>query len=243
MSRQLWVDRFGVPGDPGYTPYFQTALAVLAGKGGDKLSDAVRFTNGTGATGLIVCVNAFTDTPASAGAFAEYAKAHGIRVLAWQLANEANLRQFRSFFSTGSDYAAKMRPFAAAIKGADPSAQVALFVSNASFPDSAWDNALASFRPRYWDLITYHQYPLLFVNTAADLMAQLNAELAVNSSDYLETQIVPRFGRMPVVITEAAPGFPGTGNMFGTLYGGIWRLNTLFACLDFRRSGTLACIS
>jgi hypothetical protein len=197
----------------------------LAGKGGDKLDDAVRFANGAGATGLIICVNAFTDTPASAGAFAAYAKSHGITVLAWQLANEANLRQFRSFYPTASDYAAKMRPFATAIKLADPFAKISLFASNASFPDTAWDNALATYQPRYWDLLTYHQYPLLFSNAAADLIPQLNAELAVNSSDYVESQIVPRFGRMPILITETDPGLPGppgVRNMFGTLYGGIW---------------------
>ena len=37
---------------------------------------------------LIVCVNAFTDTPQSAGQMAAFAKANHIPVAVWELANE-----------------------------------------------------------------------------------------------------------------------------------------------------------
>jgi len=227
LSPQAWVDRFHVRGDTDpnrtyYFPFLEKIHMVLAGKGGDKLDDAVRFANGTGAVGLIVCVNAFTDTPASAGAFAAYARSHGIRVLAWQLANEAYLPGFRGFFPTASDYARQMQPFADAIKKADPSAKISLFLSNASFPDTTWDQGLAAFRPRYWDLLSYHQYPLFSEDSLADLLAELDAELVLNSAGYVESHVVPRFGPMPVIVTEADPGMGQPPNMNGTLYGGVW---------------------
>jgi hypothetical protein len=234
--RQEWVDRFIVPNDSiatqlGLYPFLMAALPILNGKGGESLDDAAAFARRIGVKGLIVCVNAFTDTPESAGLFAAYAKRHGINVLVWQLANEASLGHLRPFFADATDYAAKMRPFADAIVAADAEARISLFLSNASFPDSAWDNALAAYQPRYWDILTYHQYPLQRSSNPDEMIPALNAELAMRTTDYVQQEIVPRFGTMPVIITEVDPGMPssetgipqpGVRNMYGTLYGGIW---------------------
>jgi len=219
-SRQEWVDRFRG------TPFFsqmQDAFNVLGAKGGETIGDADRLARSIGAKGLIVCVNVLTDTPESAGALAAYAKAHGIRVLAWELGNEPTL--FPSFFSDARDYAAKMQPFAEAIRAADSTASLALSLAIAGIDKAGWDSTLAAFRPRYWDMLAYHQYPRLRAGSR-DLMAALNEVLATETTDYVRNRIGRLFGAMPVIVTEVAPGSgngmpPGSG-MAGTLYGGIW---------------------
>ena len=220
MSRQEWVDRFKA------TSFFsqvQDAFDVLGAKGGETIDDADRLARSIGAKGLIVCVNVFTDTPESAGALAAYAKAHGIRVLAWELGNEPTL--FPSFFSDARTYATKMRPFAEAIRAADSTASLALSLAIAGIERVGWDSTLAAFRPRYWDMLAYHQYPRVRAGPG-DLMAALNEVLATETASYVRDRIGGLFGAMPVIVTEVAPGSgngmpPGSG-MAGTLYGGIW---------------------
>jgi hypothetical protein len=55
-------------------------------------------------------------------------------------------------------------------------------------------------------------------------MARLNGVLVTSTSGYVLEHVVPRFGEMPVIITEANPGRTGIagGGLGGTLYGGIW---------------------
>lgn len=217
---QAWVDQFMKTNQ--YTT-LQNALEVLAGKGGDHFDDAADLARDIESVGLIVCINAFTDTPASAGQFAAYAKARGIKVLAWELANEPYY--FPGFFTDATDYANQMKPYAESIKAADSSARIALFASDAGHESMAWDDALSAYTPRYWDLITYHQYPATLNNITdpATLMSLLNDVLVNDTNSYVASQIVPRFGAMPVIITEFDPS---TGNgMYGlpsTLYGGVW---------------------
>jgi hypothetical protein len=114
QMQQAWVKLF--QGTDQYDKLYN-ALKVLAGKGGAKFYDASALSNEVGSAGLIVCVNGFTDTAASAGSFAAYARAHGIKVLAWELSNEPYL--FSGFFADATDYANKMQPFAQAIKAVD----------------------------------------------------------------------------------------------------------------------------
>ena len=98
---------------------------------------------------IIVSVNAFTDTPQSAYAFARYALLSRIPVAAWELANEPYTwtKGPAPFFTDGADYAAKMKPYRDAIKAADPDAVVALYFSEAGHPDTSWDNTLAKYPP------------------------------------------------------------------------------------------------
>ena len=63
-------------------------LALVGGRGGARLIDAANRANFLGVP-LIICFNAFTDTPASAGQMAAYVKANNIQVAVWELANEA----------------------------------------------------------------------------------------------------------------------------------------------------------
>src|SRR5262245_63036767 len=65
---------------------YQTNLAV---KGPMLLADAASLAAAAHGSSLIVCVNAFTDSVASARALARYVRDHGIPVRYWELANEA----------------------------------------------------------------------------------------------------------------------------------------------------------
>ncbi len=100
---------------------------------------------------------------------------------------------------------------------------------------AVWDSTLAQVRPRYWDVLSYHQYPQIRASEA-DLIAALNEVLASETDGRVRDYVRPLFGSMPIIITEADPGSgsarPET-SMVGTLYGGIWaaeyaaRLSTL----------------
>src|SRR5208282_1612070 len=104
------------------------AVPWVNGKGGGSFVDGANRANFLGAK-LIVCVNAYTDTPQSAGAMAAFAKANQIPVAVSELANEPYF--YTSFFPSGADYVAKVKPYRDAIKAADPSAIVAIFFNDA----------------------------------------------------------------------------------------------------------------
>jgi hypothetical protein len=54
-------------------------------------------------------------------------------------------------------------------------------------------------------------------------MSLLNDVLVNGTSSYVTSQIVPRFGAMPVIITEFDPSNgSGTNGLSSTLYGGVW---------------------
>jgi len=82
-----WYSQFpansGIGGD-------STTIALVAGRGGAKLIDAANRANLLGAP-LIICVNGYTDTAASAGQLAAYVKANQVQVAAWELSNEPYL--------------------------------------------------------------------------------------------------------------------------------------------------------
>jgi hypothetical protein len=222
-SHPEWVQRFS---GSGFFAIIEDALKTLEAKGGERIDDAYKFAKKAGAQGLIVCVNVFTDTPESAGRLAAYAKQKGIKVLVWQLGNEPTF--FPQFFTDATDYANKMRPFADAIRQADPAAPISLSLGLLG-RDSGWDDLLAAYTPRYWNVLTYHHYP--GIRGGEDqLVAALNLALVDDTTEYIKSHIIPRFGSMSVVISETAPGAPiapglntpGGTTMVGTLYGGLW---------------------
>src|SRR5580704_15644235 len=100
------------------------AVPWVNGKGGGTFVDGANRANFLGAK-LIVCVNAFTDTPSSAGQMAAFALATNIPVAVWELANEPYL--YPGFFSSGAEYVAAVKPYRDAIKAANPNAVVAIF--------------------------------------------------------------------------------------------------------------------
>ena len=222
-SHQSWVDRVSRTFTRDVQGYFQKilqrTLEVLAAKGGEHFDQAGALAKSAGAQGLIVCVNVYTDSPASARQFAEYARRHGIRVLGWELGNEPYFN--RGLWRTSTAYAAAVRPFAEAIRQGDSKAKIGLAMSDAGFADPAWDDSLAAFRPRYWDFVIYHHYPTVRGNPA-ELMAALNRVLLHRTTHYVRDEVATRFGSMPVMITEVGPQDGPEPGMSGTIYGGIW---------------------
>src|SRR5579862_3431558 len=63
------------------------ALPIVDGKGGSSFSDFAAMALNVGGPKIIVSVNAYTDTPESAKAFARYALTHHIPVAVWELDN------------------------------------------------------------------------------------------------------------------------------------------------------------
>jgi len=198
---------------------------IIAGKGGARFIDAANRANFLGA-GLIVCVNGFTDTPASAGAFAAWAKANGIRVAVWELSNEPYL--FPTFFANGADYIAQMKPYRDAIKAADPGAMVSIFFADPSHSTiahpSAWDTSVVSVADKWWDAVTYHQYPAESTGDIDQWMADENAALVnktnLNVTGYLASLNPPG---TRYVVSEFEPSSNTSPSMTdGTVYGGVY---------------------
>ena len=129
-----------------------------------------------------------------------------------------------AFFTDAADYATKMKPYRDAIKAADPNAVVTLYFSEAGNPNKAWDNALASYSPKYWDAVTYHEYVFPGnLTTFDDLMAAANGNLFSNTTSYVTDYLMPKNNPgMTYVISEVSPAAGQGGALLGTLYGGIY---------------------
>ena len=217
---------------PSWVAQFQgTNIATLLtesvpwvnGKGGGSFVDAATRADFLGAK-LIVSVNAYTDTPESAGQMAAFAKANHIPVAVWELANEPYL--YKQFFPTGAGYVAQMKPYRDAIKAADPSAVVAIYFIDAgdTTPKPAWDQSIAGVTDKYWDAATYHHYPPQSTGSFSQWMADENAVLASRTSAYVTGYLAPlNPPGMKFLISEFLPSNDGMGTdssvTDGTLYG------------------------
>lgn len=199
----------------------------LAGKGGARFIDAANRVNMLGAT-LIVCANAFTDTPESIGKLAAYAKANGIPVAAWELSNEPYF--FSNFYKGAVDYLNKVKPYRDAIKAADPNAIVAVFLQDASRPNSNWDAAIAAYPNKYWDAVTYHFYPAQSQGAFSQWMADENAVLVTSTDTYVAGHVLPISPPgTKVLVSEFLPSMGNAGGTLptdsltnATLYGAIY---------------------
>jgi uncharacterized protein (TIGR03437 family) len=196
------------------------------GKGGGSFVDAANRANFLGAK-LIVDVNGYTDTPQSAGRMAAFAKANHIPVAVWELSNEPYF--YKQFFSSGADYVAKMKPYYAAIKAADPDAVVAIFFTDAggTNPNPPWDQEIAAYPDRYWDAVTYHQYPPQSTGAFSQWMADDNAVLASKTSAYVTGHLAPLNNPgTKFLISEFLPTNDGLGDGSSvtdrTVYGAIY---------------------
>jgi hypothetical protein len=225
---QTWVDGLSAKA---YTQNINAnALPIVAGKGGSSFSDFAALAANLGGAKIIVSVNAYTDSPESAQAFAQYALTNHIPVAAWELANEPYTWTTTDdpgtpgFFPDAHYYAMKMKSYRDAIKAADPNAVVTLYFSEAGHPDKLWDNTLANYTPQYWDAVSYHEY-VFPGNLIAfdDLMAAANGQLVSNTTSYLTGYLMPKNAPgMRYVISEVSPASGQGGLLLGTLYGGIY---------------------
>ena len=221
-----WVTALATNPDSYQHDINAAAQPIVAGKGGSSFCDFAKMADNVNEAKIIVSVNAFTDTPQSAYAFARYALENHIPVAAWELANEPYTWTAgpMPIFTDGADYAGKMKPFRDAIKAADPDAVVALYFSEAGHPDAAWDNALSNYKPRYWDAVTYHEYVFPGSLTSFDdLMAAANGNLFSNTTSHVTDYLMPLNNPgVPYIITEVSPSAGHGGLLLGTLYGGIY---------------------
>jgi uncharacterized protein (TIGR03437 family) len=202
------------------------SVGWVNGKGGGSFVDGANRANFLDAK-LIVCVNAYTDTPESAGEMAAFAKANHIPVAVWELANEPYL--YNGFFQSGAEYVAAVKPYRDAIKAADPSATVAIFFMDAgnTNPNPAWNQSIVSYPNPYWDAVTYHHYPPQSTGAFSQWMADENAVLASKSSTYVTGYLAPlNPPGTKFLISEFLPSNDGLGAgdsvTDGTLYGAIY---------------------
>ena len=202
---------------------FPDQIALVAGKGGAKLIDAANRANLLGAP-LIICVNGFTDTAASAGQLAAYVKANNIQVAAWELSNEAYL--FSTFWLTSTAYLDAMEPYRDAIKAVLPNAIVAIFAGGSEGQAKAitdpWNLAIASYTNKYWDAITFHDYPT-GTGTFAQWMAEECANLAAMGPTVIDR--LTGYGPSGVKILNTEFGvLPSSGPSLtdGTVFGAIY---------------------
>jgi alpha-L-arabinofuranosidase len=205
----------------------------LGGKGGALFSDFAAMCANVGGARIVVCINGFTDTTNSAGAFAEYALSNHIPVAAWELSNEPYVFSgtgSKDFFLNATNYVALMEPFRDAIKTADSNAVVAIYFNDAGVQEfNTWDDDLSNYTNKYWDAVVYHHYPVLPTNGApfSDLMALDNWELASNTTSRVLNYLAPmNNSNVEFLITEFAPargdGMGGQNPPCATLYGGIY---------------------
>jgi uncharacterized protein (TIGR03437 family) len=219
-----WYSEF--PSDSGVAQASDT-LSLVYGRGGARLIDAANRANLLGAS-LIICVNGFTDTPASAGLLAQYVKDNHIRVAAWELSNEPYLYT-KSFFPTASFYLDLMKPYRDAIKAVDPGAIVSIFVTDQAHPGAitdTWTSEVAAYQDKYWDAISFHHYPPSSNGKFPQWMADECAVLVTRTTSVVE-DLVKQVGPKGVKIlnTEFDPSLPnGTPKSItvDTVWGGIY---------------------
>jgi hypothetical protein len=157
---------------------------------------------------------------------AAFAKANDLPVAVWELANEPH--RYPTFFSSGADYVAKMKPYRDAIKAADPDATVAISFEDAGDPNSnpVWNQSIMSCPHPYWDAITYHQYPAQSPGDFSQWMADDNAVLAAKTSAYITGYLAPlNLPGAQFLISEFLPSNDGLGTgsslTDGTPYGAV----------------------
>jgi len=222
-----WVTQFA--SNPTAGVLLPEAARWLAGKGGGRFIDAANRARIFGAS-LVVCVNGFTDTPASIGQMAAYAKANGIPVAVWELSNEPY--NITEFFPNATVYLTNMKAYRDAIKAADPNAVVAVFFDDpgrSTNPNPPWDKAAGAYPDPYWDAVTYHYYPPQSTGNFAQWMADENAVLASKTNAYVTGHLAPL--NPPGTKFLVSEFNPSRGNAAGTstdsltngtLYGGIY---------------------
>jgi len=174
LTTQSWINEFSAY--PTVSNLLQSTVIPLAGKGGAQFTDFAGMAANVGGAKIVVCVNGFTDSSNSAGAFAQFALSNHIAVAAWELSNEPYIFKGSdgSFWTNATQYADRMKPYRDAIKAADSNAVVAVFFEDASAgTNNTWDRDMASYSNKYWDAVVYHHYPALPSNdfSFVDLMA------------------------------------------------------------------------
>lgn len=203
-------------------------ISLVAGRGGARLIDAANRANFLGAP-LVICVNGFTDTAASAGQLAAFVKANNIQVAAWELSNEPYL--FPTFWATATDYLNAMKPYRDAIKAVLPTSLISIFVTDQGHANAAtnpWSVAVSAYPNKYWDAISFHHYPPQSNGDFAQWMADESAVLASKTTSVITSTAQLGPPGVKVLNTEFDPSIPNDSSTGassitdGTLWGGIY---------------------
>ena len=203
--RDDWISQFKGTKTVAYSD-FTKDVEIIRGKGLIKLEDYAAFlsTQQTGAgsnsspTHTIGVINTFTDTPDSAAALVLAAKKKNLHVDVWELSNEPVY--FDKFYPSAQAYLQSVAPFAAAIKKADPTARVAVYLEK----QDKWLDGMAGYKNRFWDEIYMHAYPTPpKEETDAEKYAFYNGFLATMTNHYIDGTLLPLFGsNMKMEISE-----------------------------------------
>jgi len=215
-ANTAWMNSLIGGSSPPVTGIPANVLAVsqqlTQAKGGVALSDFATFANALKAS-AIMCFNSFTDNnPGSATQMALAAQGYGLKVVDWELGNEAYF--YPLIYPTAAAYAAASNSYFNDIITGAPTATVGLFPAG-WYPGTpgcpaapqpcypAWDSGLSSYTPQHWNAASNHIYPIVNnLNTQNTIMA-LNSVLAYGSSDYINSYLVPLVGaNTPIFITE-----------------------------------------
>jgi len=223
------------------------AARIGNGKGGVKFADFAALCQNVAGAKIVVTINGFTDSAASAGAFAAFALSNHIPVSAWELCNEpytlagSGGLAAGNFFLNATDYVAQMKPYRNAIKAADSNAVVAIYFNDAGYAEpNTWDNDLKKYTDKWWDAVAYHHYPALPTSgvTFADLMALDNWQLASNTTARVTNYLIPdNNSNVTFLISEFNPArgdgaggnYPPTTTLYGAIYTAeyLLRMSTL----------------
>ena len=228
LTVSSWINELNASNDAFAGTLCQYTYEPLIGKGGAMFTNFASMAANLGGARIIVTINGFTDNSNSAGAFAAFALSNHIPVAAWELCNEPyTLKGPGNFFTSGTDYADKMKPYRDAIKAADSNAVVALYFGDPAYNYSVWNNGLTNYSNRYWDALVYHHYPPLPVGASFnDLMALDNGILFTNTAFVTDYLIPGNNSNVTFFITEMNPSKgDGNGGQYpptSTLYGGIY---------------------
>jgi len=204
-----WIQQF--QSYPSQYTFLQHNATVIRGKGLIKLDDHASFVRAIGSNvGTIGVVNTFTDTPASAAQLVSYAQSHNIAVNVWELGNETSY--FPAFYPDATTYLNDVKPFVAAMKAAVPSAKVAIWVeSNIS---SSWNDAVAAYPDKFWDMIYFHYYPV------PEGLPRINGLLLTETNSFVDSYLVPEFG--PNTQAEVSEFNFGGGPYVDTLINAVY---------------------
>jgi alpha-L-arabinofuranosidase len=214
---QDWVNNPGIEQDASSN---QSCLEINFGKGGEHFNDFAGLAAACNAK-IVICLNGFTDTPASAGAFAQYTKDHNVPIAVWELSNEAYL--YPAAWASGADYAAAMKSYRDAIKAVLPNAIVSIFFYGANGSAStAWNKSLAQYSNKYWDAVSFHHYPAnSSLNTFSSLIPYANNDLATNSTSTIDSLNAMNPAGMKYVISEYGAYKGGNATLYDSVYGGV----------------------
>jgi len=218
--RDEWIAQFKGTKTEAYGNFIKD-VEINRGKGLNKIDDFASFlaTQHTGdgpdspPTHTIGVINTFTDTPESAAELVLAAKKKNLMVDMWELGNEPVY--FEKFYPSATAYLDSVKPFAMAIKKADPTARVAVYVDR----KDEWLNGMAAYKDRYWDELYLHAYPTPpKLGSDADKLEFYNGFLLNITNRFVDGTLAPLFGNgMEMEISEFNIGAL-RGGMFAAVF-------------------------